>query len=119
MTINYLINLDNKNFRATHVYKIQRKDGDVFKPTDKVQITFDTTKLPKEMKFMFQKLDLEKVTPQPIKCMKCQILGHSKNRCDTPSRCHKCSAELMAGQEVTHNEICVETKCINCLIAKT
>jgi hypothetical protein len=89
--IKELFNLDNEGHKVTHVYKFARRVGEKFTPTDRVKVTVNSPKLPTELKFMYQKVELKKITPTPIRCRRCQILGHSKGRCDKMTRCHRCS----------------------------
>ena len=97
-----------------HVVKVERmksKIGDKLENTNRYILTFNITKLPKLVKIAEWQHEIVNVyIPKPMRCMKCQRLGHAKKWCrreqDSCARCSK------PGHLVKDCEN--EAYCINC-----
>ena len=71
-------------------------------------LTFDTPKVPKEIKMGYEKLNVEPYIPNPLRCHNCQKFGHHKNKCTRSPVCERC------GAKDTHIDCREEPRCANC-----
>ncbi|GBN65751.1 hypothetical protein AVEN_24890-1 [Araneus ventricosus] len=92
-----------------HVRRISiQRDGQLLN-TKHLILTFDSTKLPENIKAGYIRLSLRTYIPNPLRCFQCQRFGHSKTSCRGTLTCARC-AEV--GHESTN---CTRTeKCVNC-----
>ncbi|GBL87102.1 hypothetical protein AVEN_218791-1 [Araneus ventricosus] len=95
--------------RVSHVRRISiRRDGQVLN-TKHLILTFDSAKLPENIKAGYMRLSVRTYIPNPLRCFKSQRFGHSKTSCRGTLTCARC-AEV--GHESTN---CTRTeKCVNC-----
>lgn len=78
-------------------------------PTGIIIITFDQVEPPTVIPYGFEKIHVRPYIPNPMKCVLCQELGHTKNRCTKGYiLCRDCGHENGTGH------ICKEKKCVNC-----
>lgn len=116
---NDLINLSNDDlldeFKLQHVveiYRIQKRSltqRDTFEPTSGLILTFNLPSLPEFIKAGYLNIKVRQYVPNPLRCRKCQVFGHSKNRCQNTQSCDICSLSD------DHPLPCVnEKKCVNC-----
>ncbi|GBN43363.1 hypothetical protein AVEN_80825-1 [Araneus ventricosus] len=94
---------------VSHVRRISiRRDGQLLN-TKHLILTFDSAKLPENIKAGYMRLSVRTYIPNPLRCFKCQRFGHSKTSCRGTLTCARC-AEI--GHESTD---CTRTeKCVNC-----
>ncbi|GBN33076.1 hypothetical protein AVEN_7614-1 [Araneus ventricosus] len=92
-----------------HVRRITiRRDGQLLN-TKHLILTFYSNKLPEHIKAGYMRLSVRTYIPNPFRCFKCQLFGHSKTSCRGTLTCARC-AEV--GHESTD---CNRTeKCFNC-----
>ena len=62
------------------VYRQKRRDGDNFIPTNRFVITFNTTKVPSEVKIGYLIFKVRLYIPNPRRCFKCQQYGHGASK---------------------------------------
>ena len=61
-------------------------------------MTFNTHKIPKEIKIGYQKIDVEPHISNPLRCYKCQRFGHHQDQCTRLPVCGRC------GEYDIHND---------------
>ena len=72
-------------------------------------LTFSSTSPPSYVNIGFLRCKCSPFVPNPIRCFKCQKLGHGSNDCKGNPRCRKC------GQEGHINDDCInDACCVNC-----
>lgn len=91
------------------VRKITKKEGDKFVPTGAAILTFDLVKCPKKTKIGWQRVTVKNYIPNPMRCVKCQKLGHTKNRCHAMEKCRECAYP-------PPHDSCSRKYCVNCEI---
>ncbi|GBL77225.1 hypothetical protein AVEN_242104-1 [Araneus ventricosus] len=92
-----------------HVRRITiRRDGQLLN-TKHLILTFDSSKLPENIKAGYMRLFVRAYIPNPLRCFNCQRFGHSKTSCRGTLTCARCA-------EVGHDSTdCTRTeKCVNC-----
>lgn len=78
-------------------------------PTGIVIISFDQVEPPTVIPYGFEKLDVRPYIPNPMKCVLCQELGHTKKRCEKGYiLCRDC------GHENSADHKCKGKRCVNC-----
>lgn len=96
---------------VTYVRRIKKRNstGNLIN-TPILILTFNTTKLPEEIKVGFLRVKVRMYIPSPLRCTHCQMFGHSKKRCFGNPKCGKCAQEL-------HNKTTctLEENCLQCL----
>ncbi|GBO21233.1 hypothetical protein AVEN_129476-1 [Araneus ventricosus] len=94
---------------VSHVRRISiRRDGQLLN-TKHLILTFDSAKLPENIKAGYMRLSVRTYIPNPLRCFQCQRFGHSKTSCRGTLTCARC-AEV--GHESTN---CTRAeKCVNC-----
>ena len=60
--------------------QIRRKTGETI-DTNTYIMTFNTHKIPKEIKIGYQKINVEPYIPNPLRCYKCQRFGYHQDQC--------------------------------------
>ena len=74
-----------------------------------VMITFEKT-LPAEVRMGWINFKVREFIPQPIRCYKCQRMGHTASQCKGKQRCVKCGGD----HEWEKCEKDTKPKCCNC-----
>lgn len=88
---------------------ISDKQDEQLIPTGIVIITFGQVEPPTVIPYGFEKLNVRPYIPNPMKCILCQELGHTKNRCVKGYiLCRECGHENITGHT------CQEKRCVNC-----
>lgn len=75
-----------------------------------VMIQFEGNTLPIKVKLGFMSFSVREYIPPPLRCFKCQRMGHVANACKGKMRCAKCGGEHEYGKCEEGTEI----KCCNC-----
>lgn len=78
------------------------------KPFGLVIITFDALSRPNTIGYGFDTLSVRKYVPNPMRCKKCLVLGHTHKRCSSIERCNKCGGIEVDGHT------CKGEFCVNC-----
>ncbi|GBN87327.1 hypothetical protein AVEN_95538-1 [Araneus ventricosus] len=95
--------------RVSHVRRISiRRDGQLLN-TKHLILTFDSAKLPENIKAGYMRLSVRTYIPNPLRCFKCQRLGHSKTSCRGTLTCARCAEVGHESTDCTRTE-----KCVNC-----
>jgi hypothetical protein len=99
----------NQGHKITKVYRFQRKEDGILKQTPKLLLTFDGLCLPETIWHGFRRYSTQLFIPNPMRCFKCNRIGHTFKNCRSPfDTCMKCS-------EGKHELPCNNTpRCINC-----
>lgn len=102
---------------VTDVYKfkkIEKRDvagivKDVEVPSGLVLFTFDLFRPPTTLNVGWYKLKVEEYFPNPMRCKKCQLLGHTIKRCTRSETCVTCNLPPHPSGN------CTRTLCANCV----
>ncbi|GBN19635.1 hypothetical protein AVEN_6789-1 [Araneus ventricosus] len=80
-----------KSQGVIHVRRITiRRDGQLLN-TKHLILTFDSNKLPENIKAGYMRLSVRTYIPNPLRCFKCQRFGHSKTSCRGTLTCARCA----------------------------
>ncbi|GBN27506.1 hypothetical protein AVEN_67563-1 [Araneus ventricosus] len=94
---------------VSHVRRISiRRDGQLLN-TKHLILTFDSAKLPENIKAGYMRLSVRAYIPNPLRCFKCQRFGHSKTSCRGTLTCARCAEVGHESTDCTRAE-----KCVNC-----
>lgn len=108
---------------AVYKYTISKKDNtndnaniteDEKNKSNKVEhsgymvLTFNLYNLPKVIDVAWYKVKVKTYFPNPMRCQKCQLLGHTKNKCNNPESCVICNLPPHTSTE------CTRIQCANC-----
>ncbi|GBO41249.1 hypothetical protein AVEN_273972-1 [Araneus ventricosus] len=94
---------------VSHVRRISiRRDGQLLN-TKHLILTFDSAKLPENIKARYMRLCVRTYILNPLRCIKCQRFGHSKTSCRGTLTCARCAEVGHESTDCTHTE-----KCVNC-----
>ncbi|GBO17802.1 hypothetical protein AVEN_147696-1 [Araneus ventricosus] len=94
---------------VSHVRRISiRRDGQLLN-TKHLILTFDSAKLPENIKAGYMRLSVRTYIPNPLRCFKCQRFGHSKTSCRGTLTCARCAEVEHESTDCTRTE-----KCVNC-----
>ncbi|GFU05663.1 putative RNA-directed DNA polymerase from transposon X-element [Trichonephila clavipes] len=95
---------------VTQVRRISvKKDSSLF-PTKNLILTFNSPKLPSNIKTGYLNCKVRPYIPNPLRCFKCQRFGHSQTSCRGQLTCSRCASVGHASTDCS-----LERKCINCL----
>ncbi|GFV32722.1 putative RNA-directed DNA polymerase from transposon BS [Trichonephila clavipes] len=94
---------------VTEVRRIKIKKETSLFPTKHLILTFNSPKLPSNIKAGYLNCKLRPYIPNPLRCFKCQRFGHSQNSCRGQLTCSRCAAVGHSSTDCT-----LEPKCINC-----
>lgn len=89
------------------VRKFMKKEGDKVIPTGGAVITFDLIHPPEWLDIGWQSVRVHEYIPNPLKCINCHKLGHTKNHCRGITVCKDC------GIPPPHSP-CTRKFCVNC-----
>lgn len=78
------------------------------KPTGVILVSFDLYYLPKKLDISWHSVKVREYTPNPMRCKKCQLLGHTQKFCKNISTCVTCALP----EHSPHP--CTRTMCANC-----
>ncbi|GBN72269.1 hypothetical protein AVEN_238990-1 [Araneus ventricosus] len=95
---------------VSHVRRISiRRDGQLLN-TKHLILTFDSAKLPENIKAGYMRLSVRTYIPNPLRCFKCQRFGHSKTSCRGTLTCARCGEVGHESTDCTRTEKCVNSK---------
>ncbi|GFW19379.1 putative RNA-directed DNA polymerase from transposon BS [Trichonephila clavipes] len=94
---------------VTQVRRIKIKKETSLFPTKHLILTFNSPKLPSNVKAGYLNCKLRPYISNPLRCFKCQRFGHSQNSCRGQLTCSMCAAVGHSSTDCT-----LEPKCINC-----
>ncbi|GFX09455.1 putative RNA-directed DNA polymerase from transposon BS [Trichonephila clavipes] len=95
---------------VTQVRRISVKKDSSFFPTKILIPTFNSPKLPSNIKAGYLNCKLRPYIPNLLRCFKCQRFGHSQTSCRGQLTCSRCASVGHASTDCS-----LEPKCINCL----
>ncbi|GBM66002.1 hypothetical protein AVEN_152204-1 [Araneus ventricosus] len=94
---------------VSHVRRISIwRDGQLLN-TKHLILTFDSAKLPENIKAGYMRLSVRTYIPNPLRCFQCQRFGHSKTSCRGTLTCARCAEVGHESTDCTRAE-----KCVNC-----
>lgn len=83
------------------------------KPYGLIILTFDTQQPPKKIRYGFEYIEVRKYIPNPMRCKKCQRLGHTTGNCQSKRIvCEQCGQGFEEERVPVHN--CSNKMCVNC-----
>ncbi|GBN72217.1 hypothetical protein AVEN_51029-1 [Araneus ventricosus] len=92
---------------VSHVRRISiRRDGQLLN-TMHLILTFDSAKLPENIKAGYMRLSFRTYIPNPLRCFQCQRFGHSKTSCRGTLTCARCAEVGHESTDCTRAEKCV------------
>lgn len=84
------------------------------KPFGLAVLTFDTQQPPQRIKYGFEYIEVRKYIPNPMRCRKCQKLGHTAGKCQLKKHvCEQCGKGFEGDNVPTHE--CTIKMCVNCV----
>ncbi|GBN88413.1 hypothetical protein AVEN_170571-1 [Araneus ventricosus] len=93
-----------KSQGVIHVRRITiRRDGQLL-ITKHLILTFDSYKLPENIKAGYMSLSVKTYIPNPLRCFKCQRFGHSKTSCRGTLTCARCAEVGHESSDCTRTE---------------
>jgi hypothetical protein len=93
---------------VTQVKRIRVKRDGALVATHTYILEFNSIKLPEAIFLAYIKTNVEDYVPNPLRCFKCQLFGHHKDRCSKAAVCSNC------GQSHSENPYPNPPFCINC-----
>ncbi|GFV09664.1 putative RNA-directed DNA polymerase from transposon BS [Trichonephila clavipes] len=81
---------------VTEVRRIKIKKETSLFPTKHLILTFNSPKLPSNIKAGYLNCKLRPYIPNPLRCFKCQRFGHSQNSCRGQLTCSRCATSCRA-----------------------
>ncbi|XP_050337801.1 myosin-G heavy chain-like [Bactrocera neohumeralis] len=76
---------------VVEVYKFKKYIDGKLLPSGVVLLTFNLYNLPNKIDIAWCKVFVRQYIPLPMRCKSCQILGHTKNKCQRSLLCENCS----------------------------
>ena len=98
--------LQPQNVPEVYIMKRKSQDG-VLRNTRTAIITFKSTVLPRNIEIGYFTEKVELFIPNPMRCMKCMLFGHTKNNCNRQKICAKCGENF-------HENCTNPLKCTQC-----
>jgi hypothetical protein len=97
------------NQGVKHVKRIIiKRNGDTIQ-TNTYILTFNSAKVPVQIKAGFNIMRVEVYIPNALRCYKCQRYGHGTSTCTNRSHCFRCGDDTHEGSDCK-----LAPKCINC-----
>ncbi|GBN22722.1 hypothetical protein AVEN_68056-1 [Araneus ventricosus] len=94
---------------VSHVRRISiRRDGQLLN-TKHLILTFESAKLPENIKAGYIRLSVRTYIPNPLRCFQCQRFGHPKTSCRGTLTCARCAEVGHESTDCNRAE-----KCVNC-----
>ncbi|XP_055913736.1 uncharacterized protein LOC129947256 [Eupeodes corollae] len=92
------------------VFKFMKNIEGKQRPTGLMLFTFDLYQAPTSVEIGFYKENVKEYIPNPMRCRKCQILGHTIKRCTKVEMCATCNLQVHENAPVS----CTRVMCANC-----
>ncbi|XP_023240678.1 uncharacterized protein LOC111639128 [Centruroides sculpturatus] len=86
-----------------------RRDGKII-PTKHLIVTFNKPTIPPFLTAGYLRCSVCPYIPNPLRCFKCQQIGHSQTSCRGKSLCSQCGVEGHQSTECTSTACCVNCK---------
>ena len=99
--------LAEKGVLDVHRLTVTKADGKT--PTDTFFLTFATPTPPSKIRIGYLEVPVSPYIPSPLRCFKCQRLGHTSKRCTNSDICAKCGHDIHEN-DCIHPEFCVNCK---------
>ena len=96
-----------KDQKVIEVRKIMKKENDALLATGAAILTFDLINRPDKINIGWERVRVNEHIPNPMRCVNCQRLGHTKNRCKNIEVCKTCA-------NPPPHEACPRKFCVNC-----
>lgn len=97
-----------KGQKVAIVERMKRMEDGKLVETDTHILTFDMYQLPQTVKVAYLNLPVRMYFPRPMRCKKCQLLGHTKKSCKREKEvCCLCAQDIPC-------EPCGPARCANC-----
>ncbi|XP_062590939.1 uncharacterized protein LOC134252467 [Saccostrea cucullata] len=91
------------------VKRFTKKRNDIIEPTNTYLLTFGMPTLPSKIKVGLYQMKIEMFVPNPLRCFKCQRVGHGQSNCKGSEVCFRCGEEGHDGKGCQN-----DPKCKNC-----
>ncbi|KAI8125585.1 hypothetical protein CVS40_4245 [Lucilia cuprina] len=98
-----------KEQKVIDVRKITKKENNNIVATGAAIITFDMIYRPDVLKLGWERVPVDEYIPNPMKCINCQRLGHTKKWCKNVEQCKECGITQV-------HEKCTRKYCVNCQV---
>lgn len=96
-----------KDQKVVDVRMITKREGEKIVATGAAIITFDLIYRPEKLNIGWERVNVEEYIPNPMRCLTCQRLGHTRKWCKSVEQCKECG---YAGE----HEFCNRKYCVNC-----
>ena len=93
---------------VTNIKRISIKKNGKYIETNTYILSFNAPSTPNQIKIGFERVNVEKYIPNPLRCFNCQKFGHHQTKCTKPPTCMNC------GVDGEHTDCQEEPKCKNC-----
>ncbi|GFW64060.1 uncharacterized protein TNCV_707651 [Trichonephila clavipes] len=94
---------------VVQVRRITLKKDTRIVPTKHLILTFNSPKLPTNIKAGYLNFKIRPYIPNPLRCYKCQRFGHSQTSCRGQLTCSRCASVGHSSADCT-----LKPKCVNC-----
>ncbi|GFV57825.1 uncharacterized protein TNCV_3072041 [Trichonephila clavipes] len=94
---------------VVQVRRITLKKDTRIVPTKHLILTFNSPKLPTNIKAGYLNCKIRPYIPNPLRCYKCQRFGHSQTSCRGQLTCSRCASVGHSSMDCT-----LEPKCVDC-----
>lgn len=96
-----------KDQNVIDIRKITKNVGTERIATGAAIVTFNLFHRPNFLKLGWERVKVEEYIPNPMRCVNCQKLGHTKNHCRNIQHCKDCGLP-------TPHDCCSRKFCVNC-----
>lgn len=106
-----------REMKEQHVIAIKRlhkKVDEKMIETGNYILTFNTCRVPTEIKIAFQKINVYPSIPLPLRCMNCLRFGHHQANCKKEKCCINCGEQYHGNEDEGKSNCPNQTKCVNC-----
>lgn len=114
-TIRGVIQVDPAESNETIMKWVRCEQADILRvqkigKTDRAVLTFDTSTLPRVVKYYMELVRVAEYRPKRIVCFNCHQLGHMARFCPSPSVCKECGRSHPETDDCADTEFCVACK---------
>ena len=97
-------------YRVVSITRLNKKNSrGQWEPSLALKVTFEEEELPRDLKIGYSYYKVQPYVSEPLRCYRCQRLGHTALGCNARKRCLKCGGEHLIEQCKSDTE-----KCANC-----